>query len=282
MKTEELIKTFTVASLNLLNNDNHGTEGNLIKDRIPRVIDFIKTELPDSLGVQECDIPKVYGNMRTAVDEGITPSGYACAQEEQWDGSSYAFKNFIWYNSNTTECLGSGQMWLSDTPDVPSKGFGAKHYISMGWAALKNKATGHRYLHVNTHLYAIGAYTETPEQRAAIRLKETEALLSHIETLSGKHGVKTVFVTGDMNEGPDGAVYKMLTNVLEDTKDIAKNSTDRYTFHCFGARASTIDYCLCAIDETVVNVCKFDVVERHKGQLLSDHGAILADILIKN
>lgn len=282
MKTEVSTKTFTVASLNLLNNNNHGIEGNLIEDRIPRIIDFIKSARPDSIGVQECDIPKVYGNMRAAVDEGIAPSGYICAQKERWDGTTYAFKNFIWYNSNTTECCDSGQLWLSETPEIASKGFGAKHYISMGWAILENKLTGHKYLHVNTHLYAIGAYTETPEERAEIRLKEANALLSHISVLSDKYNVKNVFLTGDMNEAEGGAVYTRLTEKLDDTRYIANVSTDKITFHCFGARASTIDYCLCAIDKTVVNVCKFDVVERHNGQLLSDHGAIFVDILIKN
>lgn len=282
MKTDKICKAFTVASLNMLNNNNHGTEGNLIADRMPRIIGFINTEKPDSIGVQECDIGKDRGNMRATVSEGIAPSGYVCAQEEQWDGTTYAFKNFIWYNSNTTECSDSGQMWLSETPDIPSKGFGAKHYISMGWAVLENKATGMRYLHVNTHLYAIGAYTETHEERAAIRLKETEALLSHIDSLSDMHKVDSVFLTGDMNEAEGGAVYKRLTEKLEDTRYLAKDTTDRITFHCFGARASVIDLCLCSIDKSVVNIDRFDVVERYEGKLISDHSALLVDVSIKN
>ncbi|MBO5203992.1 MAG: hypothetical protein J6B72_05215 [Clostridia bacterium] len=282
MKTNKTFKAFTVASLNLLNNNNHGIEGNFIAGRMPRIVSFINTEKPDSIGVQECDMGKDRGNMRTAVNEGIAPSGYVCAQEEQWDGTTYAFKNFIWYNSNTTECSDSGQMWLSETPDIPSKGFGAKHYISMGWAVLKNKLTGMSYLHVNTHLYAIGAYTETPEERAAIRLKEADALLAHIGALWDKYKVSSVFLTGDMNEAEGGAVYKKLTEWLEDTRYLAKDTTNRITFHCFGSRSSVIDFCLCSIDKSVVNIDRFDVVEEYEGKLISDHSALLVDVSIKN
>lgn len=263
-------KTFTVASLNLLNNNNHGLEENFIDARMPRIIRFINTEKPDSIGVQECDFAKHCGNMRGTVDDGIRPAGYVCVPEECWDGKYYAFKNFIWYNSNTTECTESGRMWLSETPEIPSKSFGKEHYISMGWAVLRNKATGFAYVHVNTHLYYLDS---------EIRLKEVEILLKKLKEFT--NAGYPVFLTGDMNENMDGAVYARYMQELEDTRRLAQVSTDRVTFHCFGFRANTIDFCLCSIDQNVVSINRFDVVERYEGKLLSDHSAVLVDVSIK-
>lgn len=270
MKTDCQNKTFTVASLNLLNNNTHGLEENFINARMPRIIGFINSEKPDSIGVQECDFTRVSGNMRSTLNDGIFSSGYVCAQGEYWDGKYYAFKNFIWYNSNTTACTESGQMWLSETPEIPSKSFGKEHYISMCWAVLKNKATDFTYVHVNTHLYYKDSET---------RLKEVEILLKKIQNL--KVAGYPVFLTGDMNEGMDGAVYARYMQALEDTRRLADTTTDLCTFHCFGTRSNVIDFCLCSIDHKVVHIDRFDVAERYEGKLLSDHNALLVDVSIK-
>lgn len=267
-----------VASLNLLNNNNHGTEGNLIEDRMPRIITLIKNQPPDSIGVQECE-----SALRESIENGIKSSGYVCAQDEIYDGSSYAFKNFIWYNSNTTGCIDSGQLWLSETPNEASKGFGAQHYISMGWALLKNMTLDVSYLHVNTHLYAIGSNDETPELRAEIRRAEANKLLELIKDLVDKYNVKNVILTGDMNEECDveNGVYSKLTEAFEDTRITADTANPKYTFHGLTENMGddkVIDHCLCSVDKSIITVDKYDVVEKYNGNWLSDHSALVIDL----
>lgn len=269
-KYVEEAKTLSVASLNLRNNNNGVTKENFVDARMPRIINFINTEKPDSIGVQECDLNSVAENMRDRLNSGIIDSGYVCAQEEQTSSGDYAFKNFIWYNSDTTDCTASGQYWLSETPETASKSFGTNFYISMGWAKLKNKTTGYEYVHVNTHLAVNGE---------DVRLKEIEVLLNKVNELT-ENGKLPVFLTGDMNSQPGSAEYKKLTEAFRDTRFMTTNTTNSNTYTCFGTDKDPriIDFCLCSVDENVAGINRFQVVEKYDGGWLSDHNALLVDV----
>ncbi len=256
-----------IASLNL-RYARHALENNQ-GIREPRVYNFMKAKLPDSLGVQECEL-----FWRTRLVATIGKLGYVPVQDVVYskDEGAYAFKNFIFYNSNTTKLVEGGRIWLSETPDVPSKGFGATNWISAGWAILENKETGAQYVHVNTHLF-VGS--------AEIRVKESEVLRAKIKEFTDK-GYK-VFVTGDFNSAPESDVYKGMTADLLDSRHTAPITTDMRTYNAYTEEGVDIpassyrsaDYCFYNDDENVYAE-KFEVYDKWDGGYISDHNAVLA------
>lgn len=258
-----------IMSLNL-RNANSVTMNNQ-SFREPRIVDFVRTNMPDSIGVQECES---FWFKRLKATIGTL--GYVPVQEEAYAGGDYAFKNFIWYNPNTVKLVDSGRMWLSETPDTPSKGFGAAHYISMGWAILENKETGAKYVHVNTHLSS---------ENEELRDRELDVLLPKIESFKAQ-GYK-VFVTGDFNFEMTSPIYTQMIENLRDARKTAKETTELYTFSGYSREGvdipqnkyKCIDYCFYT-EDTNVFIEKFDVIDKWKGGYMSDHNALVIDVTL--
>ena len=249
------------------------------KLREPRIKEFVKDMRPTSIGVQECE---PFWRQRLVVSLGAL--GYVPVQEAVMVGSSSAFKNFIWYNPEKTTLIDSGTMWLSETPDKPSTGFGAIHYISAGWAIFEDKETGAQYAHVNTHLTA-GFNNLSEEQVREIQKKELGVLLGKVEELENK-GYK-VFVTGDFNSDMTTDIYKNATAKLLDSRKTAENTTTLFTFNGYSEEnvdipTSTykcIDYCYYTEDRDIY-IEKFNVFDKYDGGYMSDHNALLTDVVL--
>ena len=258
-----------IVSLNL--RYAHSADMNTQGIREPRIADFVKAFRPDSFGVQECE--KFWYDRLTAT---IGALGYVPAQPEAYsEKGSYAFKNFIWYDPNKSELVESGRMWLSETPDVPSRGFGSRFYISAGYAVLKDKYTGECAAHVNTHLNV---------DSQDIRISEVEVLKTIISELEGKG--YPVFVTGDFNSGPLSPIYAEMTKNLADSRYVASVSTDLKTYT--GYKEENVDipkekYLMgdfCFQSKEGVRTDKFDVVDKWGGGYLSDHNALIIDVTL--
>ena len=240
--------------------------------REPRIVSFVQEAQPDSMGVQECE--KFW---KTRLDSSLNDMGYVAAQEEAYSTSgNYAFKNYIYYNSNTVKLIQGGRIWLSETPTAPSKGFGSKYYISAAWAVLENKETGAKYIHVNTHLNV---------DSAEIRAKEIEVLLSKINTFE-EEGYP-VFITGDFNSDMKSDIYKTMTTNYLDARKTAIKTTNLYTYNGYSAEGvvldkatyKCIDFCFYT-EKPYIYANKFNVVDTWSGGYMSDHNALIIDFAL--
>ena len=252
----------------------HDPEMNNQAKREPRIVQFVKDHRPDMLGVQECE--KFWRERLVAT---IGALGYVPAQPEAFgEDGKYAFKNFIWYNAENNELLDSGRIWLSETPDVPSKGFGSRFYISAGYAVVKNKQTGECAAYVNTHLDV---------EKLERRMNEIKVIKQKIKELEDKG--YSVFVTGDFNDDQDSDVYRSMRESLLDARETAELSTDMNTFNFCNSENVVIakekyrrlDYCFHNGDKTGAEIKSFDVVDRWNGGYMSDHNALIIDAKIK-
>ena len=251
----------------------HSADMNTQGIREPRIADFIKSFRPNSFGVQECE--KFWYDRLTAT---IGALGYVPAHPETYsENGSYAFKNFIWYDPDKSELVESERLWLSDTPHVPSRGFGSRFYISAGYAVIKDKHTGECIAHVNTHLNV---------DSQDIRLAEVKVLKTKIAELADKG--YPVFVTGDFNSGPASLVYAEMTKNLADARYVASVSTELKTYTGYAEENVdipkenylTADYCFQS--NKGVRTDKFDVVDKWGGGYLSDHNALIVDVTLNN
>lgn len=249
----------------------HSADMNNQGNREPRIVDFVKSFRPAVLGVQECE-----PFWRERLMATIGKLGYSPAQPEMLDEEGKSvFKNFIWYDSNGNELIEGGKIWLSETPDTPSKGFGSRFYISAGYAVIKNKITGECIAYVNTHLDV---------NKSDTRIKELEVLKERITKLSDKG--YSVFVTGDFNDEENTDVYRAMTDALLDARKTAKISTETNTYNYCNSEGiivpkekyRRIDFCFYNGDETGAVVEKFDVVDRWADGYMSDHNALVIDV----
>ncbi len=270
--TEEYFEKFdnenaeTEASLVSLNlRYAHNATQNNQSIREPRIVSFIKSNMPDSIGVQECE--KFW---KTRLDDALGKLGYVAAQSEEYDGSEWAFKNFIWYNSKTTALVEGGKIWLSATPLVPSKSYGSDFYITAAWAILENKDTGARYVHVNTHLVS---------NSSMIRIKEVDVLLAKLKTFENKG--YDIFITGDFNDEMTTQTYKNMADKFTDARYATDDEIElSYSYNNYSSetegpdksKQNWIDYCFFKGEN--ISIDKFDVVEKWNGGYMSDHNAL--------
>ncbi len=250
--------TLSLASLNLRTAGSAKHNNQSLRE--PRIVGFVGETKPDSIGTQECT-----AFWRTRLDEAFGAIGYKRAQFTH--PNPEAMKNYIWYNPETVRVADAGYFWLSETPTFASRGFGSQYYISAAWAILENRATGVRYVHINTHL---DAYHED------IRMQEAEVLLSYVADFRAKG--YPVFVTGDFNSTPESPVIREFLRTLTDSRAAAEKTVATHTFNAYANDENatyrshkTIDYCLFA---GPVAADRFDVTEKQSGGWMSDHNAL--------
>ena len=185
------------------------------------------------------------------------------------DGKCKGEFSAIFYLKAKYKVIDSGTFWISETPEVPSKGWDATCNRVCTWAVLENKVTGERYAHINTHLDYNGILP---------RQKGIEMIL---EKAAGYHDIPVV-CTGDFNlyEGSD--YYKQLTaGTLHDTKFLAPDTMKNATFHHFALptdERNVIDYVL-ANDKATPLVYRV-VTEGIDGKFVSDHYPVYSDVVL--
>jgi endonuclease/exonuclease/phosphatase family metal-dependent hydrolase len=147
----------------------------------------------DVVGVQEA-----LAHMLTDLDTRLP--GFARVGVGRADGRSGGEFSAILYRTDRVELIDSGTFWLSPTPEVPgSKGWDTAIERVATWGRFRDRRTGCRYVHLNTHFDHIG---EQARQESARLIRRRLAALS---------GGLPVIVTGDLNAEPTSAPYRVFT-----------------------------------------------------------------------
>lgn len=114
-------------------------------DRKDILCDMVQFEAFDIFGVQEARYGQIeymlermpeYRYIGVGRDDGVQ-KGEHCA---------------IFYLKSKFKVLEHGDFWLSETPDVPSFGWGAKYRRVCTWGLFKNKKTKELFYLINTHV----------------------------------------------------------------------------------------------------------------------------------
>lgn len=229
-------------------------DDNMQKEREPRVAAFLLHHRPASVGFQETE-----PFWRERLDQVLT--GYRRAQPQ------LMFKNYIYYDPEQVSLINHGVIWLSETPDLPSQGYGSKYFISAGWAVFECADTKRRYAHINTHL---DAYNEP------IREKEIEMVLDLADRFSAQ-GLPVV-MTGDFNSRKDSVIYEaVMHRGYLDAKYQTEDTEETGTFNGFGKYDPPY---MGPIDYFFINPGKFDVARYSvnvtwEGEFMTDHNVIM-------
>ncbi len=147
---------------------------------------FVDEIKPDVVGMQEVTV-----NWRRYLDSTVFGDGYASIGEPRTRGGE---ANPIYYRKDKFEFIDGGTFWLSDTPDVAGSYLEGVNYPRIcTWVILKDRASGIRFIHLNTHLDHNGNNDSTTGNN--IR----KAQLSVIIRFAQQYVGMPMFLSGDLN-----------------------------------------------------------------------------------
>ena len=242
--------------------------------------EFRKERLSDALNSINAD---VIGTQEALYDQKVflqkKLKDYKVVGVGREDGKKKGEHSAIFYNKKRFKALDCGNFWLSETPDVPSKGWDAACIRVASWAFLEEKATGKRFFFVNTHLDHVGVTAR----------REGVSLLCRKATEIGK-GCPMV-ITGDFNFylDSDDAAYLKNIGLLHAYDIAAEKKLQPATWHGYEdmeAHVKKVHHIVPQIiDYILINqgTCSHYEIMEPKGPdggFLSDHCPVFADITL--
>lgn len=178
---------------------------------------LIKTQNPDIIGLQEAELFQVEDLVEMLDD-------YSWIGVGRDDGKDKGETTAILFRTARLSLQSQKTLWLSQTPQQPSRGWDAAYRRTLTIAQLLDTKT-HKTLFVfNTHLDNEG---EVARQQGA------KLLLAEISKLDAQ---SALLVTGDFNTHINSTTYKLLSETLVDTETAASTPATggNKTFNDFG------------------------------------------------
>ena len=235
-------------------------DGHSIPERAPRLHAAIAPRNPDLIGLQE---------YRPAWEAHI----------EKYFGEEYEIFNK--YRSTESPesapilrkrgqfaCLDKGYFWLSDTPEIESRGWDERYncHRICEWVILEHKETGKRFTFMNTH-YGFGDDGQ---------IKSSELIAARCKQISAL----PTFLTGDFNMRPNAPGYAAICKYFTDVNAATRNDLSS-TFHAYHPETrpdSHIDFCF--VNDLVTPVDQKIIKDTFDGKYPSDHYGLEIDLML--
>lgn len=214
--------TVTVISFNIRYN-NPGDGDNIWENRRASCVKMAKMERPDFLCVQEA-----YFVQLDYMNQNLPDYQYIGVGRD--DGKQGGEHMAILYRADRYEVLEHGDFWLSETPDVCSRGWDAVCHRIVTWGYFKDKKTGKTLYCFNTHLDHVG---ETA------RCESVKLITQRIKSIVTDKKAP-VFLTGDFNSTTESAIFKPLKKIMKEAREDAPVTDHRGTFNGWGNAPNNI------------------------------------------
>jgi len=189
------------------------------------------------------------------------------------DGINAGEHSAVFYKKDRFEVLESGNFWLSETPDVPGKGWDATCCNRIcSWAKFREKNTDKTFWFFNVHF---------DHQGIIARIESGKLMVKMIKLIAKDN---PVICTGDFNSTPDTEQIKTLSSLLNDSRKVTQSPPygPEGTFNSRFANpvgAGRIDYIFVS---NGIQVLKYASVTDNDGKYYpSDHLPVIADIVLK-
>ena len=170
----------------------------------------------------------------------------------------------IFYNKKKLNVLDYGTFWLSETPDVVSRGWDGKFPRICTWAKFRDIENCRSFYVFNTHLDHVGEVAKLEGARLICRkIKEMTA-------------EEAVFITGDMNSTPETLPIHTFLSEFSNSREIAtEKSGPAGTAHSYGKLypPSQIDYIF--VNEYISVTKAITITKNSDPVYMSDHYPIV-------
>lgn len=171
-------------------------------------------------------------------------------------------------------------LWLSPTPEVPSKGWDAACNRILTIGIFRHHHSKKKLMAMNTHL---------DHQGPNSRFEAAKMILGQISEKTAKHGKLPVFLAGDFNSPSDDSAYMRLTDQDSPLDDLYTLSHPKkryghyYTFTGFGNDEPTrIDFLFINQKDHPWLIQNYAVLENKFDDQVyaSDHRTVTADVAV--
>lgn len=214
----------TVVSYNLRNeNEWDASAGNGWKERYPVAADQLQFIRPDVFGTQELKS----GQVKDLLAAMPQYSFIGVAREDGKEDGEYSA---IFYNRDKIRLIDSGNFWISETPDRPSKGWDGQCTRICTWGHFET-ADGKPFYYFNMHMDHIGVVA---------RREGGKLIVEKIKEIAGDGA--TVLLSGDFNVDQTSEVYNVFASsgILADTYENARyRFAPNGTFNSFDTSNTT-------------------------------------------
>lgn len=226
--------------------------------RADLIIDDIENEKPGIIGFQEAtkwhyayltDTLQGYDSVITYRDEAFNSEG--CP---------------IFYNTALYTLVDKGSFWLSETPEVMSKSWGAQYNRVCSYVILTDKVSDKDFVVFNTHLSHVSDEA---------RINGIKVVLDKI----AEFGSLPAVIMGDFNAQEGSETYVRVTENFDDARYAADDTSDSHTYQGWGNpdKYKRIDYFM--VSKTGIDVKSYKVLSGiHDGVYSSDHCPIVLEI----
>lgn len=202
---------------------------------------------PDIFGVQEAT-PNQVTDIASAFPDY---NKYGVGREEGGAGEACT----IYYKKDRFQVLQSKTFWLSETPNVVSRGWDAACNRVCTYALFKDLKTKKTFWVFNLHLDHMGEVA---------RVKGVQLVLSKIKELNTKN--YPAFLMGDFNSEPNTKQIAEIKKVMDDTRDVSKEKP-------FGPSGTFNDF---KHNEPVTLLLDYIFISKNSGLTIQKH-AVLSD-----
>lgn len=233
--------------------------------------DFFTSQIqfyePDILGIQEATPNQVIDIAKAFPQYNYVGIGR--------DGAGKGESSNIYYKKDRFKLIQENTFWLSETPDVVSKGWDAAFNRVCTYALFKDLKTKKTFWVFNTHLDHVGELAKT---------NGIQLILSKMATVNTKK--YPVFFTGDFNSEPATDRIKNLKKIMNDSREISETTPfgPLGTFNGFNHNepvTKLIDYIFVS-NEGKLSVKKYAVLSDSRDlRYPSDHFPVYVEIKFK-
>ena len=214
--------TLTVISYNIrYNNPDDGD--NIWENRRDNAVIMVNMENPDFLCVQEA----YYVQLSYLLNSLQNYSYIGLGRDDGKQGGEHMA---ILYRKDRFEVVAHGDFWLSETPDVCSRGWDAVCHRIVTWGYFLDKQTGKHVYCFNTHLDHVGEVA----RRESVKL-----ITQRIKEIV-KDKKAPVFLTGDFNSDINSEIFDPLKKVLKQARKDAPVTDSKGTFNGWGSAPNNI------------------------------------------
>lgn len=243
--------------------NNPGDGADAWENRKDDFLLFIDSLKPDIFCLQEV--------LKSQLDDiKIKPNVYSVYGVGREDGKEKGEFCPVFFNSEKFTLISDSTFWLSETPEIPGKGWDAACERLATVVILEEKSSHKEFMVINTHWDHISQ---------AARENSAELILKYISSIKEK--TTRVIVVGDLNADPENISIKNLEEELVDTCPDSLLAMPTYNgFYRQGEALKHIDYVF--LSKQIFSFSNFQILtpKTKSGRELSDHFPLVVDIVL--
>lgn len=169
----------------------------------------------------------------------------------------------VFFLKDKFELLDSKTFWLSETPEMPSKGWDSKYNRIATWVHLKDRKTSKEVIYLNTHFDHKGKLA---------RYESSKLLIESLKSI-GENSVP-ILVSGDFNALPNDSLFIPIKDYLQDLRMTVASNDSMQTTNGWGTEppSKVIDYIFFKQIEPVSYTV---ITKNYSVPYISDHYPIL-------